>query len=59
MIGIDLVKTVVQACIIDRHGELVSNKAMSPQRLKNYLPRQPPQLLQWKAVGPVTAGVDL
>jgi transposase len=33
-IGLDLAKNVIQICKIDKHGELISNKAISPKNLK-------------------------
>ena len=30
VIGIDLAKHIIQVCKIDKHGELISNKAISP-----------------------------
>ncbi len=44
VIGIDLAKTVIQACKIDKHGELISNKAMSPKKLKELLVKSVPCL---------------
>ncbi len=35
--GIDLAKHVIQVCKIDEHGELLSNKAISPSKLKELL----------------------
>jgi transposase len=32
--GIDLAKNIIQVCEISKHGELVSNKAVSRQKLK-------------------------
>ena len=37
IIGIDLAKNVIQACVIDKQGELTSNKAMPPKKLKEML----------------------
>jgi transposase len=37
VIGIDLAKNVIQVCKIDKHGELISNKAISPSKLKALL----------------------
>jgi transposase len=37
VIGIDLAKDVIQVCKIDKHGELISNKAISPNKLKELL----------------------
>lgn len=33
-IGIDLAKNALQVCHISKHGELISNKAVSYQKLK-------------------------
>ena len=35
--GIELAKTVIQICQISKHGELVKNKAVSRQKLKEIL----------------------
>jgi hypothetical protein len=37
VIGIDLAKNVLQICHISKHGELLSNKAVSRQKLKETL----------------------
>lgn len=37
VIGIDLAKNVLQICVISKHGELVSNKMVSRQKLKEVL----------------------
>ena len=37
VIGIDLAKNVIQVCIISQDGELLSNKAVSPNKLKELL----------------------
>ncbi|MFT5717222.1 MAG: transposase [Oleiphilaceae bacterium] len=37
VIGIDLAKDVIQVCKISKEGELISNKAMSPKKLKELL----------------------
>lgn len=37
ILGIDLAKNVMQVCVIDKHGEYTSNKAMSPKKLKEML----------------------
>ena len=37
VIGIDLAKNVIQICVINGEGELVSNKAVSPKKLKEIL----------------------
>lgn len=33
VIGIDLAKNVIQVCKVDKTGELISNKAVSPKKL--------------------------
>jgi len=37
VIGIDLAKSILQICQISRHGELISNKAVNRQKLKELL----------------------
>ena len=37
VIGIDLAKNVIRVCIISQDGELLSNKAVSPNKLKELL----------------------
>ena len=37
VIGIDLAKNVIQVCKIDKHGELISNKGISPGKVKAFL----------------------
>lgn len=37
VIGIDLAKNVIQVSVISKDGELLSNKAMSPNKLKAFL----------------------
>ena len=34
IIGIDLAKNILQICQISKHGELISNKAVNRQKLK-------------------------
>jgi transposase len=51
VIGIDLAKNVIQACRIDKHGELISNKAMSPNRLKELLVKSVPSLVAMEGCG--------
>jgi transposase len=36
VIGIDLAKNIIQVCIINKHGNVLSNKAMSPIKLKEF-----------------------
>ena len=45
VIGIDLAKNVIQVCKINKHGELVSNKAMSPNKLKALLAKSTPAIV--------------
>lgn len=45
VIGIDLAKNVIQVCKIDKHGELVSNKAISPNKLKQLLANSSPAIV--------------
>ena len=37
VIGIDLAKNVMQVCKISKQGELLSNKAVSPNKLKVHI----------------------
>jgi transposase len=43
--GIDLVKNIIQVCEISKHGELVSNKAVSRQKLKELLAKAKPAIV--------------
>ena len=45
VIGIDLAKNVIQVCKIDKHGELTSNKAISPSKLKELLANSIPSIV--------------
>jgi len=45
VIGIDLAKNVFQVCHISIHGELLSNKAMSRQKLKEFLAMAKPSIV--------------
>ncbi|WP_348541511.1 IS110 family transposase [Vibrio zhanjiangensis] len=45
VIGIDLAKSVFQVCHISIHGELLSNKAMSRQKLKEFLATAKPSIV--------------
>jgi transposase len=51
VIGIDLAKNVMQICIIDKHGELLSNKAISPSKLKILLANQTRSTVAMEACG--------
>ena len=42
IIGIDLAKNVLQICVISKDGELISNKAVSRQKLKEILAKSNP-----------------
>src|SRR6056297_3341041 len=37
VLGIDLAKNVIQVCLIDEHGSIIYNKAVSPSKLKALL----------------------
>ena len=43
--GIDLAKTVLQVCQISQHGELVMNKAVNRQKLKELLANSKPSIV--------------
>ena len=45
VIGIDLAKNVLQVCHISRQGELLSNEAVSRQKLKELLAKSKPSLV--------------
>jgi transposase len=51
VIGIDLAKNVMQVCKIDKHGELITNKAMSPRKLKELLAKSSPSIVAMEACG--------
>ena len=51
VIGIDLAKNVIQACKIHKHGELLSNKAMSPKKLKELLAKSSPSIVAMEGCG--------
>ena len=45
IIGIDLAKNILQICHISKHGELISNKTVSRQKLKQILAIQQPTIV--------------
>ncbi|WP_019617058.1 IS110 family transposase [Psychromonas ossibalaenae] len=49
--GIDLAKTVIQVCQISKHGELVKNKAVSRQKLKEVLAKAQPSIVAIEGCG--------
>jgi transposase len=51
LIGIDLAKNVIQVCKIDKSGEIVSNKAMSPKKLKELLVKSTPSIVAMEGCG--------
>ena len=51
VIGIDLAKNVIQVCKIDKHGELLSNKAMNPSKLKELLAKSVPSIVAMEGCG--------
>ena len=51
VIGIDLAKNVIQVCKIVKHGELVSNKAISPKKLKELLAKSHPSIVAMEGCG--------
>ena len=51
VIGIDLAKNVMQVCKIDQNGELHSNKAMSPNKLKELLAKSIPSIVAMEGCG--------
>jgi transposase len=51
VIGIDLAKNVIQVCKIDKQGELLSNKAISPSKLKELLAKSIPSIVAMEGCG--------
>jgi transposase len=51
VIGIDLAKNVIQVCRINKHGELLSNKAISPNKLKSLLAKAIPSIVAMEGCG--------
>ena len=49
--GIDLAKNVLQVCKINPHGELISNKAISPNKLKELLANAIPSIVAMEGCG--------
>jgi transposase len=49
VIGINLAKTVIQVCVVSADGELVSNKAVSPRKLKEILAKTKPSIVTFGA----------
>ena len=49
--GIDLAKNIIQVCQISKHGELVSNKAVSRQKLKEILAKAKPAVVAIEGYG--------
>jgi len=45
IIGIDLAKNILQICQISKHGELISNNAVSRQKLKEQLAKVKPAVV--------------
>ena len=51
LIGIDLAKNVIQVCKINRDGELISNKAISPKKLRELLAKSTPSIVAMEGCG--------
>lgn len=51
VIGIDLAKNVMQVCKVSKHGELISNKAVSPSKLKELLAKATPSIVAMEGCG--------
>jgi len=49
--GIDLAKNIIQVCEISKHGELVSNKAVGRQKLKELLAKAKPAVVAIEGCG--------
>jgi len=51
VIGIGLAKNVIQVCKIYKQGELISNKAISPKKLKELLVKSIPSIVAMEGCG--------
>jgi len=51
VLGIDLAKRVIQVCHISKHGELLTNKAISPNKLKELLAKSRPSIVAMEGSG--------
>lgn len=51
VIGIDLAKSVIQICKVDQNGELIVNKAISPNKLKEMLIKSNPSIVAMEGCG--------
>jgi len=51
IISIDLAKNVMQVCKVSCHGELISNKAISPKKLKELLANATPSIVAMEGCG--------
>ena len=51
VIGIDLAKNVMQVCKVSKQGELTSNKAISPIKLKELLAKSTPSIVAMEGCG--------
>ena len=51
VIGIDLAKSCIQVCIVNRHQQVISNKPLRRDRLASFLVKQPQSLVAFEACG--------
>lgn len=51
VIGIALAKNILQICQISKHGELISNKAVNRQKLKELLAKVKPAVVAIEGCG--------
>jgi len=51
VIGIDLAKNILQVCVITKDGELLSNKAMKPVKLTEFLAKSKPAIVAMEGCG--------
>jgi len=51
IIGIDLAKNILQICQVSKHGELISNKAVNRQKLKEVLATIKPAIVAIEGCG--------
>ena len=51
VIGIDIAKNVLQVCKVSKHGELITNKAVSPSKLTQLLATSSPSIVAMEGSG--------
>ena len=51
IIALDLAKSIIQACKVSKHGEIVFNKAMSPNKVKELIANTSPCIIAMEGCG--------